>query len=279
MDPTASQPRSPPLRRSTRLAKELRTARLALLASVVLHLLVLALFPTFSQPYGRFPAELRGPSLVADDFGIEVVILPGDEPAQGALGRPDAPAPGNVTPAASLPADIPLSDGGSEERIEEATDESPRPSVAERLLPQMVDPRLWAPVELIGIELTDMERAELLLSGMIRSWNDSVAIALALSDRATDWTYTDGQGRRWGLSPGRLHLGDFSIPLPFSFGGGEGNMLRRRELSDLEWIRQDLERARIQGEIHEVWVERARAIRERMETERREASQGEGGGP
>jgi hypothetical protein len=41
----------------------------------------------------------------------------------------------------------------------------------------------------------------------------------------------------------------------------------------LEWIRQDLQRARIQGEIQEVWVERARAIRERVEAERREASQ------
>jgi hypothetical protein len=101
-----------------------------------------------------------------------------------------------------------------------------------------------------------------------------MAIALALSNRATDWTYTDGEGRRWGLSPGRLHLGDFSIPLPFSFGGSmEQTMLRRRELEELEWIRQDLQRARIQGEIQEVWVERARAIRERVEAERREASQ------
>jgi hypothetical protein len=138
----------------------------------------------------------------------------------------------------------------------------------------MVDPRLWAPVERLGIDLTDEERAELLLNGMIRSWNDSMAIALALSNRATDWTYTDGEGRRWGLSPGRLHLGDFSIPLPFSFGGSmEQTMLRRRELEELEWIRQDLQRARIQGEIQEVWVERARAIRERVEAERREASQ------
>jgi hypothetical protein len=144
----------------------------------------------------------------------------------------------------------------------------------------MVDPRLWAPVELVGVGLTEMERAELLLNGMIRSWNDSMAIALALSERATDWTYTDAEGRRWGLSPGRLHLGDFSIPLPFSFGGSmEQNMLRRRDLEELEWIRQDLQRARIQGEIQEVWVERARAIRERMEAERREATEGAGAEP
>jgi hypothetical protein len=144
----------------------------------------------------------------------------------------------------------------------------------------MIDPRLWAPVELVGANLTDEERAQLLLSGMIRSWNDSMAIALALSDRATDWTYTDDQGRRWGLSPGRLHLGDFSIPLPFAFGGSmEQNMLRRRELEDLEWIRQDLERARIQGEIQEVWAERARAIRERMEAERRQLEEEREAGP
>jgi hypothetical protein len=242
--------------------------------------LVLGLLPTFSQPYGRFPTDVSGPPSNLEDFGIEVVVLPGEAVADRAVGRPDAPIPGSVTVTPAAPVAPPLSGSGSEEETEEDAEESPRPSVAERLLPQMVDPRLWAPVELMGVELSDTERAELLLSGMIRSWNDSVAIALALSDRATDWTYTDGDGRRWGLSPGRLHLGDFSIPLPFSFSGSmEGAMLRRRDLADQEWIRQDLLRGRIQGEIREVWIERTRAIRERVEAERIRASQEEGDGP
>jgi hypothetical protein len=242
--------------------------------------LVLVLFPTFSQPFGSFPEDRIGLSSDREDFGIEVVVLPTEESPQGAIGRPEAPIPGSVIATPALPIDLPPSEGGAEGEPEEIADENLRPSVAERLLPQMVDPRLWAPVELVGVEMTDAERAELLLNGMIRSWNDSVAIALALSDRATDWTYTDGEGRRWGLSPGRLHLGDFSIPLPFSFSGSmEGTMLRRRELDEQEWIRQDLLRGRIQGEIREVWIERTRAIRERMEAERLEASQEEESGP
>ena len=47
--------------------------------------------------------------------------------------------------------------------------------------------------------------------------NDSAAAAAEAAAEATDWTYTDEEGRRWGISPGKLHLGDLTLPLP-SFG-------------------------------------------------------------
>lgn len=281
MDPTELQVHSLPLRRRRRLTRERRITWLALLASALFHIGVLLLVPPFIEPDGDPESTVQSVPAEIPEFGIEVIQSPAQVARETAIGRPDAPAPGSPAPVAPAPVppqpvvvvDATIVGEGEVEAVD------PIPTVAERLRPRMVDPRLWAPVELVGANLTDEERAQLLLSGMIRNWNDSMAIALALSDRATDWTYTDDQGRRWGLSPGRLHLGDFSIPLPFSFGGSmEQSMLRRRELEDLEWIRQDLERARIQGEIREVWAERARAIRERMEAERRDA-ESEADGP
>jgi hypothetical protein len=109
---------------------------------------------------------------------------------------------------------------------------------------------------------------------MIRSWNDSVAVAVALSGEATDWTYTDEEGRRWGLSPGRLHLGDFSIPLPFSFQlpPGRRDEVMARGTGRSRTILRGAPPPRSGS-----WAERAREIRERMDEERARA--GGGGGP
>jgi hypothetical protein len=138
-------------------------------------------------------------------------------------------------------------------------------TVAERLQPRIVDSRLWLPLSGEYLGLTDEERAQILLRGMIRSWNDSMAVAEALSQRAMDWTYTDEEGRRWGLSPGRLHLGDFSIPIPFALAPPPG---RRNVLADRQLIRDDIARGAVTSVIRETWAERARAIRERLEADR-----------
>jgi hypothetical protein len=127
----------------------------------------------------------------------------------------------------------------------------------------MGDPRLWAGVEKYFSELSELERAELLLHGMIRSWNDSVAVAAALANRGRDWTYTDSDGRRWGLASGRLYLGDFSIPLSLDVPAGQ-----RQTWAERQWIAQDLMQGAAAAEIRETWADRARAIRERLEAER-----------
>ena len=106
----------------------------------------------------------------------------------------------------------------------------------------------------------------MLIEGLIRTYNDSLAIAMALAERSADWTFTDDQGRRWGLSPGRLHLGDFSVPLPAietPRGRIEAALARG-------FINDDLQRAAITAQIRETWSERARAIRERLELERQQ---------
>jgi hypothetical protein len=67
-------------------------------------------------------------------------------------------------------------------------------------------------------ELTPAHREELLASGRLQEWYDSVRVAEDAERALTDWTFTDEAGKRWGVSDGRVYLGDFSLPLPFEFG-------------------------------------------------------------
>ena len=267
MIPPEWRSRSPPglPRRSiSPYSRERRALNTGLLVSTVLHLLLVALYPLLlgdPEPRARRSEPTTQPPLAEGTQIVQIVELPEpperpqetispeppEEPLQPEVSELDAIAVGDDTPA-----DEPEED---EEGL----------TVAERLRPRIIEPRIWAPLNPDYTQLTDQERAQLLLRGMIRSWNDSIAVAEALSERATDWTYTDDEGRRWGLSPGRLHLGDFSIPLPFSFALPPG---RREALAERQLIRDDLARGAATAIIRETWAERARAIRERLEAER-----------
>ncbi len=257
---------------SARPAQERRALWAGFAVSFVLHLLVLLVYAIGMGRFSPPDPALELPEPDRPHEGTEVVVIlevpevdmapvletdleePEPDPDELEALEPDE-APPVVPPA------VPDAD-------EEEADE---PSIAERLQPRMTDPRLWAPVDPHHTELTDQERAELLLRGMIQSWNDSVAVAAALSEGARDWTYTDDDGRRWGLSPGRIHLGDFSVPLPFSFTVPPGRWLEARERA---WVLEDLARGAAAAEVRETWAERARVIRERMEAERSQGSAG-----
>ena len=255
-------PAGPLLRSISRHSRERRAFNTGLFVSAVLHFLFIAVYPLlFGDPPARpprTPAEVEQPVLEGTEI-IELVELP-DPPEPPPVQPTTEPVEDVQTQVVDLEAiatdDVSVGDGDLED--EELT-------VAERLRPRMIDPRFWIPLERIYTELTDPERAQLLLQGMIRNWNDSMAVAEALSEQAMDWTYTDDEGRRWGLSPGQLHLGDFSIPLPFSFALPSG---RREAFADRQLIRDDLARGAATAIIRDTWAERARAIRERLEAER-----------
>ncbi len=265
MSPPGWRSRSPPGSLPQSISpqhRERRARDTGLIVSALLHLLLVALYPLLSSD-----VEVRGPPddptafspLVEGMEIIEIVELPEtSEPAPEAIAveqQEAAPSPAIVEVDAATGADETPDEAELEDEL----------TIVQRLQPRMIDPRLWAPVDRLYSDLTDQERALLLLRGMIQSWNDSMAVAEALSDRATDWTYTDDEGRRWGLSPGRLHLGDFSIPLPFYFQVPPG---RRDEFAQRQLIRDDLARGAATAIIRETWAERARAIRERLEAER-----------
>ena len=129
----------------------------------------------------------------------------------------------------------------------------------EALRPRGLDPRL-RPGSIDALR-TDHERAALRAYVRIRALNDSIMAEMAAGERALDWTWTDEQGRRWGISPGKLHLGGIEIPMPFSTAPS-------REQRDLtrEWA--EIQAQAEQGAIDETFDDRVEAIRARRDAER-----------
>lgn len=139
------------------------------------------------------------------------------------------------------------------------------PTAAARLRPSLGDPRLWRSPPPEFFELTLEQREELILADRIGSWLDSVRAAEAAEEALTDWTFTDADGGRWGISPGKIHLGDVTLPLPVNFGIPVG---KRDETNQLIRQWEEIMRQAARAEVELSWKERAAAIRARRDAER-----------
>lgn len=236
-----------------------RALRIGLAVSAVVHLVGLYLYPRISEM--DLPG---GPALLIPVVGtpvegmtvIELLAVEAEDDPQ----RP-------LDPEEVLPVEGPAVRPGAPEVGEPLGSGlvAPGPTAAERLRPNLQDARIWAPLNAALNELTLEQIQELELSGRIAEWQDSLAAEAERQRALTDWTHTDGQGRRWGVSEGKLHLGDITLPLPFSFGTPIG---RRDEFNARarEWA--EMERGAAVGEMRDSWKDRARAIRERRDRER-----------
>ena len=127
------------------------------------------------------------------------------------------------------------------------------------------DDRLWGKAQPEVFQLDYAEIMELMLAGRLEIWVDSVYRAMEAENALTDWTKTDSEGKRWGVSPGRLHMGDVSIPLPIYFGG---NSWQRERSTRRAWEDRDIMNASRDASIRRSWRERAEAIRRRKDRER-----------
>lgn len=134
-------------------------------------------------------------------------------------------------------------------------------SAAERLRPNLTDRRLWAPLPREFRELTLQQREELALAGRLAEWYDSVQAAAAAEAAWTDWTFTDGDGGRWGVADGQLFLGDFALPMP-QFGAAPGAARERA------WQWGEIARQSGQVAVQQTVRERMEAIRARRDAER-----------
>jgi hypothetical protein len=108
--------------------------------------------------------------------------------------------------------------------------------------------------------------ARLRIIWIIEELNDSTTRAAAAAAAGQDWTYTDDEGKKWGISAGQLHLGDVTLPLPM-FTSRWGTDAYRRAQEDAEILRGALQSA-----TWETLEERARAIRERRDRERADSA-------
>jgi hypothetical protein len=164
------------------------------------------------------------------------------------------PAPGSVpTPPAAEPTGAPTSPVGGAGR-----------SLNERLKPPP-DPVLFGRVEVNPP--TGIESVRERVAGTLKTYNDSVAAELAAAERATDWTVKDKDGKRWGVSPGKLHLGDITIPLPVAFATPPG---RRDDVAARNRSYNEIENQAMRAQLKDSFDDRVKAIRERKERERAE---------
>lgn len=147
-----------------------------------------------------------------------------------------------------------------------AVELGPTVSAAERLRPRIGDWRLWvvSPVPR-RTDRSVAERAaevEARLYARLEAANDSIAAELARQAGQTDWTVGE-EGNKWGISPGKIHLGPVTLPLPFFI---EPDRATREALEEYDAIRRQAG----QGEVDETIQERIKAIRERKAREEAE---------
>lgn len=273
-EPPVASPPGPATTLRVRREAFSRPLRFGLAISALLHLLVLFLYQPFvGIPGGRTLPPSGDPSTPVDS-GLQLMAL--RELPAGAEAReppveplveeepeeePEVPRP--------LAPDRTAGEGppgvGGDPAEAEPSREPVRRSAAELLRPGALDPALFGEMELPP--LSDEERYRLQLAGRLEAWEDSVRTEMERAARATDWTYTDEDGNRWGVSPGRIHLGKFSLPLPVGFAPPPG---LRDEIQRRGWESAEIRRGAIEQDLFETQQERIREIRARREAERRD---------
>ena len=228
--------------------------------SVATHAIVILVYPQLTPT--RVPERAPVPVFVPASLdGMRVVqLLELEEVTPTAAPEPEVePAPEPTQPELVDEADA------AAVRVEvEAPAGDPR-TAAERLRPFMSNPEVWRPIDPELLALTLEERARFEMAAVLDLWIDSITTAEAARVAALDWTYRDADGGRWGFSPGKIHLGDLTLPLPFNFGP---NPSRLNELRQRDWEWMELERGAVAAAVEQSWKERRRAIRERMDAER-----------
>ncbi|MDH3734424.1 MAG: hypothetical protein OEU54_12870 [Gemmatimonadota bacterium] len=194
-----------------------------------------------------------------------------DDPRPEPADPQTAPEPRELEVIAIEETDIPGAPGDPSVDDPVAAGEAPSdPGMtnAERLTPRFVDGRIWFDPRnpfLYGERLARFARADSAVRAILRDWLDSLRLDDEARRRAMDWTF-EKDGKRWGISPEGLHLGDITIPIPFGFApSGPHRREFEQAIRDLTEIQlQDL-----RSDIEAVADERRRAMRERSEEEAR----------
>lgn len=271
----SSPPGSPDFQHPPRVHPRVRYRgmfRISLGISALLHLLAISLYPSFFSGIPKAGQDFGG-FLQSNPPGTELVNLIETPPEQD----PDTPLPPDQIepeapgfPVTVAPPGIDVSPGL------EALDPSRfGTTAAERLRPRAGDLRYWAPVSEERTALSEAEILRLRFVAELEAANDSVASASERAAAAQDWTYTDDEGKRWGVSPGKIHLGDLTLPMPFGFGTSAG---QRERAEDRLWAWDQIQSGATSGAINNAWKERDKAIRERMNAQRKPDTTRTGGG-
>lgn len=262
-----------------------RVFKWSLLLSVGVHLLILVLSPLFIRigppPGGVVGNESAAPTfsglqgivpIAGDDAGEpRVATVVGDAPPVAE--RPTAPSAQTRPPAAAPPRSRAAPGAaGQQGAAADAGANVPRESAGDALRPGFRDSRLWVnPRELrVEQEQSRHERYMDHLQARIDAMNDSTYGR----GPNTDWTTTDGKGRRWGISEDGIHLGGITIPPQLIPIPSTGSNQKQEEERERNRQRDEIRR-------QEAARERERAAEESRKaaaTRRRGGGNGGGGG-
>ena len=250
----AEDQRSEPRRSRARRRGERHGIVTGLVVSGLAHLLLIVLYPFFTAPYPTGLPIPFPPPPAPEPGGMQVVqivevITPEavdpTEPVE--IEPPDAP---EETP------EVP--DFEEEQRVQFHR----YLTAAERLRLREGDPRLWRPIDPSLAAPSPEHLLETRLAIAIRDSNDSIAAAIEAELALTDWTHTDDEGKRWGVSPGKIHLGDITIPLPFGFGPPPDY---NGDRSEMAFRIADINRAAGTAAVRKSWKERREVMKKRRD--------------
>jgi hypothetical protein len=149
---------------------------------------------------------------------------------------------------------------------------------AQGIRPSFTDQRLWitpSPV-VVGpiVPLTRADTLRNLLRTRALAVMDSLISLPSDAGRQGDWT-VDRNGKKYGIDPGYIRLGNFSIPtavlamLPFNVQANPIAMERARRLNSL---REEIQTQAARSIRDDEFRKAVNALRERKERERREAA-------
>jgi hypothetical protein len=137
--------------------------------------------------------------------------------------------------------------------------------------PELGDPRLVVTPTAVPERIpTDEERYQEHFAGRIRALNDSIAGEAERRRRATDWTITDRNGKKWGINDRGPVVNGRNVPLPVPIPVPRSARDREDEARKEREQRRDIDRQAEQIERERHIRDRGRAIRERNDRERQQ---------
>jgi hypothetical protein len=242
-----------------RRAGERRILLAGLAVSLALHVLLIPMAGRWLDPEVRVVPVPREEQVAEPEQAIRAVRL-----ADG-LREPEPVEPVVEPVPAPPPPPAPPREGP-----ERPEPEVERRALAERLAPRVVDPRLWRPMIILPREPT-LQDVQDRVAAAIEMLSDSALAEAERAVRAREWTVEDARGGRWGISPGKIHLGSLTLPLPLFFPPD-----MEAEARNAYWYELDTQLDR--AEFLENFEGRVRAIRERRDRERADRRGNDRGG-
>jgi hypothetical protein len=139
-------------------------------------------------------------------------------------------------------------------------------SLAGRLLPRAVDPRITSATAFPPADKTGAEAVRERISDRLSAFNDSLIAEREADRRATDWTVRDKNGGRWGVAPDGIYLGKIKLPqVAFAPPAGKRDEINAR-VRDFN----EIEKQAYLEESRSSFKQRVQAIRQRKDKEREE---------